>query len=104
MDDVQCPYCKEYQEINHDDGSGYEEGKLHEQQCSDCDKYFVFTTSISFYYEAYEADCLNDKEHNLKPTITFPVECTRMACQDCSYERQPTDDEWKIVKKEQPNA
>lgn len=96
-DDARCPYCKEPQEINHDDGYGYEEGELHSQQCGDCDKYFTYTTSISFYYETDKADCLNDGEHTYKPTITYPVECTRMECTQCGGERQPTAEEMKQI-------
>jgi len=33
MSDVTCPYCRDEQEINHDDGYGYEEDKEHEQDC-----------------------------------------------------------------------
>ena len=58
--DVDCPYCGEGQEICHDDGYGYEEDEVFEQECSGCDKIFVFTTSISFYYEARQAACKND--------------------------------------------
>lgn len=51
MSDVKCPYCDAEQEINHDDGYGYEEGEEHEQHCYNCEKEFKFTTSISFNYE-----------------------------------------------------
>ena len=43
MKDVECPYCGTGQEINHDDGYGYEEDDPHEQSCPHCDKTFVFT-------------------------------------------------------------
>jgi hypothetical protein len=33
MSDVKCPYCGTEQEINHDDGYGYDEGKYYEQEC-----------------------------------------------------------------------
>lgn len=93
-DDVECPYCGEGQEINHDDGYGYEEDKRHEQQCSDCDKTFTFTTSISYYYEAEKADCLNGGTHNLKMSATYPREYSDMSCEDCDYRRQPTATEF----------
>jgi len=60
MSDLECPYCGEEQEVCHDGGFGYEEGVMHEMQCGDCDKNFTFQTSISFYYEPYKADCLNE--------------------------------------------
>ena len=76
MEDINCPYCETPQNINHDDDYGYQEGELHEQQCSNCEKYFTYTTSISYYYNAYKADCLNGGEHDWKPTVTFPKEFT----------------------------
>jgi hypothetical protein len=63
MSDVKCPYCDECNEINHDDGYGYEEYKYYEQHCCHCDKAFNFTTSIIFHYEAF---CLNN-DHEFKP-------------------------------------
>ena len=53
MSDVTCPYCKAEQEINHDDGYGYEECETYDQRCRDCDKEFSFETSISFNYEVF---------------------------------------------------
>lgn len=93
-DDVQCPYCGADQEICHDDGAGYDEDRRHEQDCYECKKTFVFTTSISYYYEASKADCLNGAEHRLKMSHTYPRECSRMCCEDCDYERRPTPEEF----------
>lgn len=92
-DDVKCPYCDAPQDINHDDGHGYEEGVKHEQQCVECDKYFTFTTSISYYYETERADCLNGANHDFKPTNTYPKEYTNMECLMCEERRKPTDEE-----------
>ena len=89
MSDVECPYCGEDQEINHDDGYGYEEGKKHEQQCSDCNKNFVYETSISFHYEAEKADCLNDgREHDYKLVCHAPSDVwpNWKRCKDCDHE------------------
>ena len=97
MSDVECPYCEQSQDINHDDGYGYDEGKLHQQQCVECDKTFTYTTSISFYYEAQKADCLNGGEHKWKASNTYPKEYTRMVCEDCEEERQPTNEEWEDI-------
>lgn len=88
--DIECPYCGKGQEINHDDGYGYEEGKAYHQHCSECDKNFVYHTSISFYYEAKKADCLNGESHIWKPTTTHPNYFTRMYCDHCEEERKPT--------------
>lgn len=94
MSNISCPYCDEYQEINHDDGQGFSEGELHEQCCDDCDKVFTFSTSIIYYHEAFQADCLNDGSHKFKPTHTHPKFLTRMQCSDCEAERQLTEIEW----------
>jgi hypothetical protein len=93
MSDINCPYCDTEQEINHDDGRGYQEGVKHQQECDSCNKTFTFETSISFYYEADTADCLNEGEHSYKPTITAPREYTMMRCSMCDDERKPTPDE-----------
>jgi len=99
-DDIECPYCGKGQEINHDDGYGYEEGRLWEQECSDCDKTFVFTTSISFYYDAYKADCLNGEPHKWgKPQKmwldeTKNKELWRRKCKDCEEAQQGYNPEW----------
>ena len=91
MSDVNCPYCGEGQEINHDDGHGYEEDKFHEQECPECEKTFVFTTSIHYYYSANKADCLNNGEHKYKQTRTCPKRYTTMRCVDCGHRRNLTD-------------
>lgn len=82
--DVECPYCEYEQEICHDDGYGYEEDVEHEQTCPECDKIFVFTTSISYYYEVNKADCLNGSEHNMIKRVTtyYP---DYAECKDCSH-------------------
>lgn len=97
MEDLECPYCGKYLDVCHDDGFGYEEGVLHEMECNHCNKSFVFQTSISFDYEPYKADCLNDGKHDYKATTTIPKECTQMECKMCSDRRQPTDKEMKLI-------
>ena len=100
---LHCPYCDASQEINHDDGFGYEEGMKHEMQCSECEKNFVFTTSIFFYYESEKANCLNDGKHNYQLTHTAPKEFSKMRCSMCDDERELTDKEivaFKIGTKE----
>ena len=71
MDDVKCPYCGRGQEINHDDGYGYEENETHEQECA-CHKTFTFETFISFDYSAHKAPCLNGAEHKYKKVVRAP--------------------------------
>jgi len=91
--DINCPYCDAELDIDHDDGAGYQENVVHQQECSECDKMFVFTTSISFSYEPEKADCLNDGEHIWRRRHTIPREFTKMVCSACDEERYLTPDE-----------
>lgn len=93
MKDINCPYCDAEQDINHDDGYGYGEDEKHQQECGNCNKTFTYTTSISFYYEAEKADCLNGSEHEWKPTRCSPKCATKMRCEMCDEEREPTEQE-----------
>ena len=93
MTDVNCPYCDSGEEINHDDGVGYEEGVTHSQECGQCKKVFAYTTSISYCHEASKADCLNDGNHKYELSSTNPRCFAKMICPDCGDERSPTDDE-----------
>ena len=95
--DFDCPYCGEPFEVCHDDGHGYDEMRLHHDQCRACNKRFVFDTSISISHDAYRADCLNAGEHPWAPTKTYPKEYTRMHCPDCGEERKPTPEEMAAV-------
>jgi len=93
MENVNCPYCNEPDEINHDDGYGYEENVMHEQHCSNCDKEYGFTTEISFYYEVHNTMCKNDGEHKWKPITTVPKCFTEIMCECCWEKREPTKEE-----------
>lgn len=98
MGDLECPYCEVDVEVCHDDGFGYGEDEYHEMECPECEKSFVFTTSISFHYEPHRADCLNDGgEHNWKPTMTIPIEYTKMRCTACDNTRPCTEEEMRSV-------
>jgi len=87
--DIDCPYCGEGNEINHDDGYGYEENKTHEQECSHCGKIFVYTTSINFHYEPEQAPCKNGGEHDWEQMHGAPEEYfkNRQRCSYCDEER-----------------
>lgn len=100
MKDLNCPYCGAELEVCHDDGFGYEEGVKHEMQCSECSKYFVFETCISFSYDSEKADCLNDGEHVWKASQTWPKKHTRMICESCGEERTPTESEMSEIMRE----
>lgn len=85
--DTDCPYCGAAVEINHDDGYGYEEDMLYQQECEVCAKTFVFRTSISLSYEPRQADCLNGAEHQWERTTTLPPEFARLRCAVCEEEK-----------------
>ena len=89
--DVECPYCEKELDICHDDGFGYEEGVNHQIECPHCEKHFIFQTSISFYYEPYKADCLNDGNHKWSITNTHPKCFARMECGECGAETTQND-------------
>ena len=91
--DIECPYCGHWQKVNHDDGQGYEEDVNHQMECEKCEKIFVFTTMVIYSYESEKADCLNDGNHDYKPTVTFPKEFTMMRCKMCGDVREPTESE-----------
>lgn len=92
MSDLNCPYCDAELSVCHDDGFGYEEDVRHEMTCRECEKSFVFSTWISFHYEALKADCLNGAPHRLKQTNTYPRQFTKMRCIDCGHEEPlPSD-------------
>lgn len=93
MKDLECPYCGKEQDVNHDDGFGYEENVSHEMECGYCNKSFVFTTTVMYCYTPEKADCLNDGNHKYKPTVTTPKAFTKMQCEMCGCERELTDNE-----------
>ncbi len=91
--DIECPYCNHPQDIDHADGYGYEEDEKHTQECPGCERTFVFETSVSYYYETSQADCLNEADHNYKLSHTFPLCMSSMICALCGKERELTEDE-----------
>ena len=93
MYDINCPYCDAELEINHDDWVWFEQDELHQQQCSECEKNFIFTTSIMYLYSSEKADCLNDIEHDYKLSKSYPKQFSKMRCTMCGYERRLTDNE-----------
>ena len=102
--DFKCPYCETWQDICHDDGFGYAEDELHQEECCGCGKTFVFTTSITYNYEAQKADCLNGGQHKYVASVTYPKSCTKMVCETCGDRRSPTVKEWKEIKNESINV
>jgi len=98
-DTVNCPYCEEEQTINHDDGYGYEEDVLHEQECVDCGKTFIFTTSIIYCYGAHKADCLNGGKHEYQETNVHPRRFTKLVCTMCGDEKDVSQERMEEFKK-----
>lgn len=93
MSDVQCPYCGHDQEINHDDGYGYEEDREFEQWCSNCEKEFKFTTSISFNYSVSCQDGDHDFEFSDKhPTLAWCEKCDHYCDADEARAQMDKDD------------
>ena len=87
--DLECPYCGEWNEIDHDGGYGYEEDRPHLQGCSSCEKTFVYYTSISYHYEANKADCQNGGECRFVPMIITPKHWPdAVYCKDCGREKR----------------
>lgn len=97
MSEIECPYCGQEQDINHDDGFGYEEGVNHQMECCNCGKTFIFQSEITYYYQAYKADCLNGEPHDWQMTNTHPKSFTKMRCSMCDEERSLTPEELELL-------
>lgn len=79
MSDVSCPYCEQEQEINHDDGYGYEDGGEFEQECISCERQFKFSTAIVLHYAVFCQDGDHDmRNYNAKYLSIFH-------CANCDY-------------------
>jgi len=75
MPDVKCPYCGNYQDINHDDGYGLDESDEYEQECIHCEKTFKFFTRISFSYNVYCQDDDHDFQHHSNDDYVVCTKC-----------------------------
>ena len=93
MKDVECPYCGKDLEINHDDGYGYEESEVHEQECCFCEKTFHYWTTISFDHSAEKAPCKNGEPHNWVDVKGCPKGYYEnlARCSYCQEERKKDD-------------
>lgn len=83
MSDIKCPYCELEQEINHDDGYGYDEGEMHSQECERCQREFNFTTQIMYNYSAYclDGDCDYDEPSEM--TLSNGSKYNFYQCKNC---------------------
>ncbi|NCB43647.1 MAG: hypothetical protein EOM59_13665 [Clostridia bacterium] len=86
---IACPYCGADQEIDHDDGYGYDENTIYRQECTCCERNFAYKATISISYEAFAAPCIDgDAEHNWKETNTFPRCYRKLRCSVCGEEKE----------------
>ncbi|MFC0183317.1 hypothetical protein SAMN04515674_105279 [Pseudarcicella hirudinis] len=92
METTECPYCCKITKVN-EDGQAYDLDILHQEQCNHCDRYFTFTTSVSFSYEAFKAPCLNGGKHKFNLSKSHPVRFSRMVCEYCEEQRLLTEEE-----------
>ena len=90
IDGATCPYCGKEQEINHDDGYGYEEDEVYQQECGHCGKTFVYTTGVLFVYSPEKAPCLNGSEHEWVDIVGSPEEyfVGKQRCRVCDERRE----------------
>ena len=93
MNDTNCPYCDAEIDIDHDDGYGFQEDEVYQQECQDCNQVFTYQTSVIYHYSTEKASCLNGGEHDYKPTITHPSIFTEMRCSMCDDTRPLTEGE-----------
>ena len=87
MIEVECPYCGYNIEV---DGEGVNFDNTNEQECFECEKSFVYTTTISVDCYAKKAPCLNGEvEHEFKKVCGSPSELFEgiEACKICGRER-----------------
>ena len=67
-------------------------------KCPECEKYFTFTTAISFTYDPRKADCLNGAEHKWEMTRAYPKEYRTWRCKYCDETKSPTPEELETFK------
>lgn len=92
MEDINCPYCDAELSIERNEWT-CNENVTHHMECPECEKSFVFDTTIIFIFQAHKADCLNEGSHEWEKTVTCPVEATQMRCRVCDEHRELTQEE-----------
>lgn len=92
MNRLECPYCKYLMD---DPDDCYEQDRVYEWQCEDCEKYFCFTIEYSRLYYERKAPCLNGEPHKYQMTTTYPRKYSKMECVDCGDRRAPTQKEFE---------
>lgn len=69
-DDLECPYCCEWQEASPDDD---QPDTKYQHECVSCGKKFVYTLQYSVDYSTEQAECLNGSEHQWEEKDTFGI-------------------------------
>lgn len=93
-----CPYCNAEIEIRHEDGYGYEEDEIHQQECYECGKTFGFTHQTIHSDDVFKLDCANGAEHKWEKKIGYPKEYYfgKYHCKDCGeIKQEPLTEEEK---------
>lgn len=85
---IECPYCGEVQEIDND-GYSHDVDTKYRQKCAGCGKNFAYKKTISIYYKAFVAPCINgDAKHDWKETKTIPRCYRKLRCSVCGEEEE----------------
>ena len=90
MNEIECPYCGYSYDLSHDDGAFYDENNRTKEQCPKCEKYFMVSSSLSWYFSADKANCLNGGQHKWEQIVGAPREyfIGRQRCSECDEERK----------------
>ena len=67
MNIIECPYCKEENEVEISEIWHTNESDIHKCECQQCKKMFVFTVQTLHYFKITPADCLNEGAHLFVP-------------------------------------
>jgi hypothetical protein len=80
MDDVECPYCEKYFDVDYCER---EQGETFEHSCPHCGKMVFITLEFMPTFDIYKAPCLNGGEHDWYKTgskLSFHGEYEECLC------------------------
>lgn len=106
MKEITCPYCEYEYDLNHDDGAFYNtDGELEKEECPECNKTFMVESSMSWDFEAHEADCQNGGDHDWQQQTGAPREhfIGRFTCTLCGEEEHRDEEGRKKAMEEYLN-
>lgn len=83
---IECPYCEA--ELDDPDDC-HKTDETYQHQCSNCDKYFVFTLDYTVNYYIDKADCLNGEQHDWQRINGWPkmLFAGKRRCSMCDEQR-----------------